>query len=211
MSGEKEPFDNYPTPDQLAKAIVKRLREMYGPRRLLVEPSAGNGVFVRHMREAWNPDVAAIWAVDIRDEKSAVLGAGASYFHQGDWVEWVRLIAASKSAGWGTEVPLLIGNPPFSLAQAHLEASFKHLPLRSNICFLLRYGFLGGKDRTKTFWQVAGGQFLRHLIPIAPRPSFVKGKNDNSEYAVFIWEVGYDGPATVLPHILWEKRVRPVK
>lgn len=112
---------------------------------------------------------------------------------------------------WGTSPPTLIGNPPFSLAQAHLEAGFKHLPLHTDIWFLLRYGFLGGRERTKTFWQAAGGQFLRYIIPIAPRPSFVKGKNDNSEYAVFNWRVGYNEKAQVLPHILWEKRVRPLK
>lgn len=177
---------------------------MYTP-SLLVEPSAGNGVFVKHMREAW-PETN-IWAVELRDEKEAVTKAGASFFQQGDWVDWVTYMAGK----WVTTVPLLIGNPPFSLAQAHLEAGFQHLPAWTNICFLLRYGFFGGRERTKTFWQAKGGQYLKAIIPLAPRPSFVKGKNDNSEYAVFIWEVGYMGTAQVMPHILWEKRVRPLK
>lgn len=172
-----------------------------------IEPSAGNGVFVKHIKANW-PEAQQIWAIELRPETEALTQAGATYIAQADWVQWVRYMA---DQAFFKVPPICIGNPPFSLAQAHLEAAFQSLPAWTNICFLLRYGFLGGRERTKTFWQEKGGQYLKYIIPIAPRPSFVKGKNDNSEYAVFVWEVGYVEKAQILPHILWEKRVRPLK
>lgn len=160
------------------------------------------------MREAWPS--SPILAVDLRNNAQNLMELGATYASTYDWVAWVRTMAEN---GQFTTPVVMIGNPPFSLAQAHLEAAFKYLPVGSEINFLLRNGFFGGKERNETFWKKAGGQFLDSFTPIAPRPSFVKGRNDNSEYAIFTWAVGKDWstPARIKPPLLWEKRVRPMK
>lgn len=147
-------------------------------------------------------------AVDLRNSAQNLMDVGATYGSTYDWVAWVQHMAGT---GQFTTPVVLIGNPPFSLAQAHLEAAFKYLPVGSEINFLLRNGFFGSRHRTESFWKKAGGQFLRYFTPLVPRPSFVKGRNDNSEYAVFTWIVGSNDRAQILPHIVWEKRVRPLK
>jgi hypothetical protein len=179
---------------------------MYGDvtySHVVVEPSAGNGTFVRPLRAAWPR--ATIISVELRPEEAQNLQeAGSTFVAIGDWTEWALKMDLKTPA-------LCVGNPPFSLAQSHLEAAFRYLPAGSNIVLLLRFSFFGGNERNQTFWLKEGGKFLKHIIPIAPRPSFVKGTSDNSEYALFIWEVGFSREATVLPPLLWEKRVRPVK
>lgn len=169
---------------------------------MLIEPSAGSGRFVRAMRTAWPTSVIA--AVELRaEEEQNLKDSGATYVSIMDWVSWVSQCVFPQPV-------LSIGNPPFSLAQSHIEAGFQYLPTSSLICCLLRFSFFGGKDRNKTFWLKDGQKFLKHIIPIAPRPSFKKGTSDNSEYAVFMFEKGFEGPATILEPIIWVKK-RPVR
>lgn len=209
---EKEPYDNYPTPTRLAKACIKYIKEKLFQdfNGLLIEPSAGSGAFVREMRAAW-PDAAGLWAIEIRPEHGNLLAAGANSVVQADWVQWARWMGANNHFQSFEHLPILLcGNPPFSQAQAHLEETFKVFKAGTQVAFLLRFSFFGGKERNQTFWLKDGGKFLKYVIPIAPRPSFVKGTSDNSEYAIFIWQVGWNGPATILSPILWEKRDRKV-
>lgn len=200
----KEKNDNYPTPNALASHIVSRLSEMYGDARQfdwLVEPSAGNGMFVRHIRAAW-PQKTLV-AVELRQEEEDNLrSAGSSYVAIKPFEEWALHNSPQNPA-------LVIGNPPFTLAQLHLERMFQFFPEGSEIALLLRFSFFGGRERNETFWRNGGSQNLKHIIPIAPRPTFVRGTSDNSEYSVFIWKIGHSGPATILPHLIWEKNVRP--
>ncbi len=212
--GEKavrEKNDNYPTPPRLAEAIVLRLREMYGDvsaSHVLIEPSAGSGTFVRYMRQAW--PTSTLIAVELRiEEEENLRQSGATYVAIADWSQWT---VEHPPARWiipnvANNTPsLIIGNPPFTLAQKHLESIFQAFPEGSEVAYLLRFSFFGGRERTVQFWQAQGMQFLKHIIPIAPRPQFVRGTSDNSEYAVFIWKIGHSEPATILPSILWEKR-----
>lgn len=170
---------------------------------LIIEPSAGSGRFVKTLRAQWPG--STIIAVEIRAEEQQNLHtAGANHVYAGtDWSWWVSQT--------GFQGPVLqVGNPPFSLAQEHIEASFKYLPTKSTIAFLLRLSFFGGKARNFEFWKQAGLKFLKYIIPIAPRPSFKKGKSDNSEYGLFIWEKDNTAPTTVLDSIMWSKK-RPTR
>ncbi len=203
--GEKavrEKDDNYPTPPRLATAIVQRLRQMYGDvtsSRILIEPSAGSGTFVRSMRQAW-PNATLI-AVELRlEEEETLRQSGATYVAISDWSSWATHNAPLNAPS------LLIGNPPFILAQKHLESIFQFFPRDTEVAFLLRFSFFGGNERTAQFWKQDGLKNLKHIIPIAPRPQFVRGHSDNSEYAVYIWKIGHDAPPTILEHIVWEKR-----
>lgn len=210
VTSPKIPYDNYPTKPSLAKALVARVLKRMGDistTHSLIEPSAGNGVFVKEMRAVW--PTAPIVAVEVRPNEQEILAAGANQVITSDWTAWIKY-AKDFYANQGKPV-VIIGNPPFSLAQEHIEAAFENLPTDSTISFLLRFSFLGTKKRVP-FWAGNGGKFLEILEPIVPRPSFVKGSQDNSEYALFNWKKGFNQPTVLGDAILWEKRnVRPPK
>ena len=192
---DRENADFYPTPDPLALACCKEARELLYWPEIIVEPSAGSGAFVRAAQAIW-PKVHII-SVEIRPEANAPLSdleAGAVYTV--DFLEFL------EHAGLDKYKSLVIGNPPYSLAQEHIMACLDYLSPGSHIAFLLKLGFLGTKQRANLLWKQ--GQ-CKYLCPILGRPSFVKGSCDVNEYGLFIWEVGYDGPMTIkFPHIRWK-------
>lgn len=203
-AAQKEEDENYPTPMNLALAITKKVKEVVtdsqGVHNLsLLEPSAGAGNFLKAMRATWDDSV--IQVVDpVKKNHLALAAIPNTVLNVNTFEYWVHNTRFEKPV-------LAVGNPPFSLAQKHLEYMFTFFPKGSFICFLLRFSFLGGRERNLKFWDFQGYSYLRNLIPITPRPSFVKGKNDNSEYGLFIWRVGIETmtPAQLLPAIVWEK------
>lgn len=64
---------------------------------------------------------------------------------------------------------VICGNPPFSLAEAHLRLGFSMLRERGVVGFLLRLGFLASKGRAKFFaaWPP------KHVYVLSNRPSFM--------------------------------------
>lgn len=96
----------------------------------------------------------------------------------------------------GREQALIIGNPPFSLAEEHVALAMSRLSTRpSHLCFLLRASFLAGKGRVAALFdgpESIGG--LRYVWHVVGRPGFTPdGKTDSAEYAVLTWEAGYRG------------------
>lgn len=210
-AAQKEEDENYPTPTSLCLAITAKVKELVTGadvgRFNLLEPSAGAGSMVRAMAATWPG--RPIVAVDPRPKhKGMCEAAGASLFFPGTFESLIAdhwQVFPAVQEVLSTQQILAVGNPPFSLAQKHLELMFKNFSKGSYICFLLRFGFLGGKERNLSFWDFQGLPYLRYLVPITPRPSFVKGRNDNSEYGLFIWKVGNTEPAEIKSAIVWEK------
>jgi len=195
---KKEPAENYPTPYNLAKAICQRTYGAFSHHGYtFLEPSCGSGTLVRAIREVYGPEVL-IEAVDPHARYQAqVTKAGANQFYPCTFEKWI-----SKSE---TRPRIIIGNPPFSLAKNHLELLFHILPRNSWVVFLLRLSFMSGLDRTKEFWDYRGLPYLEWMAPITPRPSFVKGSSDNSEYGLFAWLVGNQGANKLETAVVWEK------
>jgi hypothetical protein len=195
---ERRVADFYPTPDLLALACCKAVREIYPHVLHAMEPSAGSGAFVRGINTTW--PAATIAAVEQRGEEvQALRDAGA------DSISTCTLEVYLQE--YPIRLPILvIGNPPYSLAQEHIMLLLDYLPPDSTIAFLLKLGFLGTKTRADLLWKQ--GQ-CKYVWPILGRPSFVKSdraSSDVNEYALFIWEVGYTGPTFVRwPHIRWKK------
>lgn len=188
--------DSYMTPQPLAKAIVRFLEEKHlefpkGSPTKIIEPSAGEGVFVREAKAAW--PTSHVTAYEIREECSkGCEAAGADFFFLGDW-------GGSVFSQTGP-VDLILGNPPFSAAQDHVETALERLVDGGLLAFLLRLSFLGSQHRAKTLWDKPG---LRFLVPVPERPDFMNsGQGDNSEYALYVWKKGYQGRAEILPP-LW--------
>jgi hypothetical protein len=211
-SSERSAFDFYPTPDELALAIVHRIKSLYPNPARIIEPSAGSGAFVRAFRQEY--PAKHITAVELRNEEMDNLkAAGAHEIHIRTWEEWVPYLPANSPHG----ITLVGGNFPFSLAAEHIKLGLDYLLPGSWIFSLLKDNFLGSYERLGCFGPPGDiwnhGQ-LKHIIPIVPRPSFKttgKASNDTNEYSCFIWEVDWTGPSTILfPHIKW-KEPRPRK
>jgi len=68
------------------------------------------------------------------------------------------------------------------------------------VAFLLRLSMLGSQRRASTLWSQPGRYSVR---PLARRPAFIRPRkplrSDNSEYAIFLWQHGYQGVAQLLP------------
>jgi hypothetical protein len=190
--------DFYPTPQPVADAICARMSLELEGRHFdrIIEPSCGNGAFIRPLARLWNRPVIG---VDI--DPGADASAGVAIIYKGDWAYWIR-----HNPQHGRT--LVIGNPPFSLAAEHILAGLENLATGSLVCFLLKQNFFGSEDRRSNFWTK--GHCLRWFIPIVGRPSFVRGEKsstDTNEYAVFCFEVGHTGnPEILFPHIEWKPR-----
>ena len=189
----RRPSDNYQTPLKLANAICQRLASVLPPQVLrIVEPSAGLGYFVSASKEFWPK--ASLLAVEIRPECEQVLkDRHADEIYIGAWEDADLDLKSAPD--------LIIGNPPYEFAQEHLSIALKRVATGGHVAFLLRMAFLNSQARVQTLWDLKAG--FRYLLPLAQRPSFtVDGKSEHSEYAVYIFQKGWNGNAEILPH-LW--------
>ncbi len=195
-AAERRALDLYATRPEVAQAICERLQAEVRVPDVIVEPSAGPGRFVAAALAVW-PDAHVI-AVDVDGaHRATCLAAGAAEFHECDWPTWVeRNRRAGVNCGHGRL--LILGNPPFSHATAHVDAALRLLREHEHLVFLLRLALLGAEKRV-AWWERSP---LEEVPLIIPRPSFIGG-NDNAEYGVYRWTKGYRGRPTIAPPILW--------
>lgn len=195
---DRNPFDAYLTPDALALAICRHLDVSccIFPDGI-IEPSAGKGAFVRAARAVW-PTIP-IAAIEIQTGYTKALKvAGANIVLIQRW-EDVKGGHAALTTYEGQH--LVVGNPPYNLAQPHIEHALSIMRGGDWLAFLMRLSLLGSQKRAASLWTDAP---LRYLIPIAERADFTGGSSDNSEYGVFVWQTGYKGRAEiVMPPISW--------
>lgn len=170
--------DAYFTVDEMALAICRRLAVYFSPNRI-VEPTAGDGAFVRAARQVW-PE-AVIVAIDIVEEKNraACESAGAKF-----------ICADARTIDY-RGADLILGNLPFSLA-APILRRIRETASTTPIAVLLPVGFPGrtkgrvrGKEdpslrRDAAFWALVQRTYSAVLHP---RPSFSgDGRTDSMEY-----------------------------
>lgn len=96
---------------------------------------------------------------------------------------WIHrdFLASNVRADW------IIGNPPFTGAEAHVEHALAHAHI--GVAFLLRLAFLASAKRMKLF-RAHPPEFV-WILP--ERPSFSGGGTDSTDYAIFIWRRGFAG------------------
>lgn len=177
--GERIALDAYYTPDEVARACVATL-DLRGVHRVL-EPSVGGGAWVMAVAQA--APSADITGIDINPEAAGLDACAVSL--RGD--DFLSLALRRYD--------LVIGNPPFSDAQAHVEHA---LEVGHTVAFLLRLAFLEGAKR-REFWQAHPAARIGVLTS---RPSFTGGGTDSAAYGFFVWHRGHTGPTT-LHHIDW--------
>jgi len=190
---ERHPRDAYETDESLAGFLVELLGIL--PAENILEPSAGQGAFVRAVK-ASVPDTY-ICAIEPRFEclpalqKSNIDSVIPCTLEQVPDSYWER---------WG-HFDWVIGNPPYTLAQQHIELLMERLAPGGRLAFLLRINFLGAQKRHQ-FWQ---DYSPKHIWVLSERPSFTGGGTDMTEYAFFLWEKGFEGP-TALSVVSWKEK-----
>jgi hypothetical protein len=220
----KQQHDNYPTPTKLAQAILHRSRSFYPD--VVIEPSCGEGSFIKAARDVW-PNSRIIGIDIVSSYRQAALSAGANEFVDAALERVIGDILESEQDG-GKKV-LVVGNPPFSLAQEHIEIIVGNLAQYNRLDFLLRLSFLGSTHRAENFWPNMWNHF-DSLTPISGRPSYVKFKNveiietvdgvdyvskrrkrvstsDNSEYGIYSFVKGrssINAPVNLARPMLWK-------
>jgi hypothetical protein len=191
---ERNALDFYATPQPLAFAICEHIDSRFRPSHI-IEPSAGHGPFVRAARSLWG-DSSSVLAVDVDPEKLPELSeAGADVVLAMAWQDFA-------SVPRGNEGPtLIVGNPPFREAEAHIRFALGWMAPGDQLAFLLRLNLLGSRSRLD-LW---GSTPLVEVTPIVPRPSFTGGGSDATEYALFRWVKGHTGPTRLSMPLVWQK------
>ena len=171
---DRIPGESYFTPDDVAARCVSTL-DLDGHHLRVCEPSVGGGAFVRAIKR----HTAAIrlhvtgydlnpFAMGFDDCHKAQSGDFTSMTNGGPF-DWV------------------IGNPPYSHAEAHVRHA---LTLAPRCAFLLRLAFLESTKRVP-FWR--DNQPARVYV-LAQRPSFTGGGADSAAYGWFVWDADRKGP-----------------
>lgn len=178
--GKRPDGDVYPTPQDVALAVIKAglYTPCWSPRRIL-DPGAGNGV--------WGASAAAyfrsvIWGVE---QRPLIPSGEFDHWHTANFLVWETDV----------RFDLVVGNPPYSLAEPFVRRSRELLAPGGQIVFLLQLSFLGGQKRAKGLWT----EFPPERVLVLPkRPSFsANGKTDRIEYAAFYWREGFRGTPTL--------------
>lgn len=163
---DRKDTEFFPTPEPLAEYLVNRLAWQLpaelqgesGETLQALEPSAGMGPFVRAL--AQRPSIH-VTGIDPNFDAPKDLPENA---------EWERMSLEDLHEALEGEAPFDIacGNPPFSLAHAHLLLLFKMVRKGGCIGFLLRSGFLSSAKRASFFAAYPP----KHVYIFSNRPSF---------------------------------------
>lgn len=194
--GAKRDLDDYyATPPPLARFTCDFIERDYGglwaPRgpRSILEPGCGAGSFLLGASEVW-PSASLIGV-----ERSPELARKA---------EEKGFVVAQEDVlkfKWGKRFDLIVGNPPFTHAEAFIHHLRPMLSDNGRLAFLLRLNFAGSQARYETLWSKYRPVRVHNYVA---RPNFLpadlrKG-GDSIEYGVFVF-APYDSPTT---EVVWE-------
>lgn len=165
--------DTYYTPDDVAARCVRAIPG--GVRGLRVwEPHAGGGAFARALVSA---GAAWVLATDVDPEAVGRRCGTAGERPVGDFL----------TSDLATQVDWIVGNPPFTDAEAHVRHA---LALAPGVAFCLRFAFLESKKRA-AFWREHPPAAV---FVLSERPSFTGGGTDSAAYGFFVWHRHHIGP-----------------
>ena len=178
--------DFYPTPHGMAQAALDLLPEDFSP-RFIFDPGHGTGVWGQAVRKKWGEEVF-LSGIDIME------------FSAPDIYD-VTLTGDYLSINCG-DYNLIVGNPPFSLAEEFIRKSVKSLLDGGYVMFLLRLSFLESQKRGLGLYK----EFMPwQVITSSRRPSFTgNGRTDSDGYGIFIWKKGWDRDYYIGKMFYWD-------
>ena len=186
--GARVEADRYYTPTRLAEAIVERIG--VEPGTIALEPSAGAGAFV----VALTHRKADVYAVDMDPGAEAFGRLGRSR-------KSVQQFEAPLPGEW-PRPSLILGNPPFSCAEAHVRRALDVVAPGGRVVFLLRLAFLEGRVRAN-LWR---DHTPSEVIVLVERPSFTGQGTDSCAYGVFVWMSEARKRAPTLSWLSWRSK-----
>ena len=142
------------------------------PSDKILEPSAGNGAILHALASRGYKN--RVTAVEIRPEEIGL------YFFTND-VRYGDFL----DMDFEERFDVIIGNPPYSLAQEFIDKALSILNPGGRLIFLLRTNFLESEKRFK-WWQ---DKTPRGLYTLHKRPSFTGKGTDATSYSWFVWEL----------------------
>lgn len=138
----------------------------------ILEPSAGNGNIIKALRDRDYGNL--IDAVELREEECDNLKMWADNVYIGDFL---------NMSVYPT-YDVIIGNPPYKLAQEFVDKCLSLLRPGGRLIFLLRTNFRESKARFE-WWQ---DKLPSGLYTLHKRPSFTGKGTDATSYSWFVWE-----------------------
>lgn len=180
--GGRVALDAYYTPDDVAARCVAALPDAATRVSRVLEPSVGGGAFVRAIRAVavarWGPMACPpIRVCDVNPDAPGLVGEHTAWV--GDF------LAMPPGAPYG----LVVGNPPYSHAEAHIRHALAHVAEGGYVAFLLRLAMLESVKR-RPLWA-EHPPISVHVL--SARPSFTGGGTDSAAYGWFCWRRGYTG------------------
>jgi hypothetical protein len=172
---EQRPLGAYYTPDDVARACIATLPVPLSCEQetVVCEPSVGGGAFMRAVRDVFPGASRA--GIDIDPEAAGFRDCAHS--RVGNWLHYSHDLWPFLR---GRQV-WIVGNPPFSEAQEHIEHALCLAP--AGVGMLLRLAFLEGQKRAP-FWR-RNPPHKVHVL--SKRPSFSGGGTDSAAYGFFVW------------------------
>lgn len=186
----REALDRYYTPDACALACVRALPGNRSWPRLIVEPSVGAGSFARAARQEYLDP----WILGVDLDPDATGFGACNERIVGDWLQTPRHVFERYAT------VLVVGNPPYSMAEEHIRFAIDATGNRGMVGMLLRLNFLGGQKRYASFWRNNPPNIV-HVL--SRRPSFTGGGSDATEYAFFVWDRAVPASRTELTWLEW--------
>ena len=186
MAKSRQPrhaFDHYQTP---AAHIDMALDLVSGTPATILDPGAGDGAWGTAARQRW--PVARIIGVEVRDVPCP---PGYDEWHTGPFE-----VLAPALPG----VDLVVGNPPYRVAEQFVRRSLALLNEGGQLVFLLRLAFLESRVRTRGLFR----EQPPALVSVcAARPIFYgDGRNGADAFAFFVWRRDFRGR----PGLSWSDR-----
>lgn len=183
---ERAPLDAYYTPIALADACCKWLAGRMDPGMTILEPHVGRGAFASAAMAFLRPERMYIHDLD-PIAPGYYLPGTIGLAVQGSR-SFLDLDHACTLAP-GRHVDLILGNPPFSEAEAHRDHALRWA---DRCAYLLRLDVLARE------WAHVG---LESVLPLRQRPKFGIGPefeawlramgrkwgSDSAEYGLFVW------------------------
>ena len=192
---ERVSHDFYPTPIEICRAsIIEYTRGILNTNttKLVLDPGAGDGVWGKAFTKYHNKLFGykyEITGVELRDCSQPT--------YRDQWYNKVPYYDCwynnTDFLTWESEkkFDIILGNPPYKYAEKFLFKCFDLLAPGGTLFFLLRLSFLESKRRYKLLYSKCPPVY----VSVSTRRISFTGnqKSDNTAYAIYYWEKGYDG------------------
>lgn len=170
-------FDLYETPCEVIEAVLDIVT---------IEPASVLDVGAHDGR--WGQLAKSRWpnaAVDGVELREMPVPAEFRRWYTGNFLE---------GAKWLPSYDLVIGNPPYALAEEFARAALSLLAESGECCFLLQSQFLHSKGRREGLFTQHP---LRRIYPLAGRVQYHSGRGGTRDATAFLWQRGYFGPEEI--------------